>query len=98
MTDTPTLRNKVKDLEIEVNSYMGKSTPMLDLASKNIYLYIIAGVLLLLVVFRPTFLYREEIPSHKKVFCMKKLFLYWIMFSAILVIGLYAYNLKFPKT
>lgn len=98
MTDTPTLRNKVKDLELEVNTYMGKSTPILDLASKNMYIYIVVGVLLFLIIFRPTFLYREEIPSHKKVFCYKRLFLFWVIFSAVLIVGLYAYNHKLPKT
>lgn len=97
--ETPTLIKKYKNLENEVSLHDGSSSVSwlgkIDIT--KVYFILPLLVLIFLVLFRPKFLYTESIHNKdEKAFSFKQLFVYWLVISALLLIGWYAYNSKTP--
>ena len=96
--DTPQLQNQVNGLQNQVSSYSGKRSYMSFsakelLSSKKLYIAIPAVILLILLLFRPSFLYYQT-NENKKRLSFKKVFIYWILISFTLMLGVFGYNYK----
>ena len=92
--DTPTLRKKFEELEEQVAEYGGNnSTRPISSQTK---LFILAGVatLAFLIIFRPRFLYIESPDGNDVYFSYQKLMLYWIIFTFLVVVGIFVYRYK----
>ena len=90
---------RINDLKSKINRFsLGKP---IDL---NIQKYIVPALgiapFLLLILFRPTFIYKEYVrkngSSYHK-FCYKKYFMFSLIFSIMLVLGYYGYNYNKKK-
>lgn len=98
--DTPQIERQVKELQSQVAPY-SKNKPASTLSQFNFlqnplfpYLSIPVAILLLLLVFRPGFLYYDKNNGKDVVrsISIKKIFLYWLILSSVLVVGLFGYN------
>jgi hypothetical protein len=102
--DTPTLKAKVKMLEKETKQYStkGLSLDFEDVISYwKIYIYISVAIFLLLIIFRPKFIYTSRIETNpngsqqnKLKIDYKKFIVYWLIFSLISCIGFFFYKTK----
>jgi len=85
------LEENVEEYRVEKSRYLGNSKFWL-FSSLNVYIIIPVLVLLFLLIFRPEFiLYEKEGEKHKRI-SYKKLFLYFLALSFILIMGMYGYN------
>jgi hypothetical protein len=87
--ETPRIKDNLNELQKQVDVYERNPKVMLE---GNIYLYIIGGVLAFLILLRPSFLYRER--DGVKKLCLKKILMYWLLLSGVLIIGYYGYTFK----
>lgn len=102
--DTPTLKNRVRELEAQVRPYQktknssgtGMFFPpsIIEPASLKIYGGIFLALFFLLLFSRPAFLYNTTVLSGKKSFSFKKLVIYWLSISSVLCLALFAYNYR----
>lgn len=98
MTDTPTIKKRVDELQTQVNAYTGKKSFVsgiggISLNSPKLYYIIPIVLFLLLAIFRPGFLYDTDMDKNRK-FSVKKFLSFWLLFSGMLIIGLIVYNHK----
>ncbi len=107
--ETPTLQNRVKELQSQVAPYAKgkKFAPELipfsfdgAISSHKTYIGILIGIFVLLLVFRPSFILDEK-PDKKgtvsQYLSFKRLIQFWLIISTILIVGLYTYNYKTKK-
>lgn len=100
--DTPTLKNRVRELEAQVKPYQktkNSSTlflppSIIEPTSLKIYGGIFLALFFLLLFARPAFLYNTTVLSGKKSFSFKKLMVYWLSISSVLCLALFAYNYR----
>lgn len=92
--NTPVLKARIRELHGQVKPYSGTPETVPFSFSlkdpKKFYIGIPIVVFLLLIVFQPNFV-KKEVKNQMKL-CVLKLFLSWILISALLIIGLYASN------
>ncbi len=97
MEETPLLQKRLKDLQAQVGPYsqsgISANFGFDILSSKKAYLGIPVVILLILVFTRPSVIMKEEKDGDKKI-SLQKLFLYWIVISALISLGLFGYNYK----
>lgn len=102
---TPTIEQKVKDLEKQLEPYakLKSGEKVADHVTKDaffslkkMYLYIPIVFFILLLIFQPDFIKKTEKHNGKeqKHLCMKKFLLFWMIFSALSCVGIFAYNYK----
>ena len=97
--ETPHIEKQIRELQSQVAPYSkNKAITLFSLpsfqeiiSSKKIYIGIPIVVLLLLLVSRPRFIYYEKSNKEKSI-SIKKTLLMWLIFSSVLVIGLFGYN------
>lgn len=90
--NTPDIEKNIKKIDSYTKDYTSeKKEGYFQLTPKNFYLYIFIGVFFLLIIFRPTIIYNNEI---KRKFSLKKFILWWISISGILCLSLTIYNYK----
>lgn len=107
--DTPTLQNRIRELQAQVAPYAKGKKFTLDyapfsfdtiLTSNKIYIAIPVIIFFLLLFFRPTFI-EEEKPDKKgnvnRYLSFKKLLQFWLIISTVLLVGFYTYNYKMKK-
>lgn len=89
--DSPQISKNIKELENEVLPYSENKKDIIFAFIKfyKIYIGILIIVLLLLVIIRPRFLYIKNKKDRK--FCFKQLFIYWLIFSLLIIISFIAY-------
>ena len=90
---------KINNLKERVNKFStGKKLQYFDLQIVKQYIIpiLISIPFLLLIIFKPKFLYIEI--KNKNVFSYKKLLMYTLIFSTILVVGYYVYIYKIATT
>ena len=102
--DISDLKRHVGQLRAQVSPYSTKKTKMfsnididVDILLTRFYITIPVVVFIVLVLFRPGFLYEERIDkdgNNQLTFCFKSLLTYWLLFSTLLVVGVYAYKYK----
>lgn len=97
---TPDIKTSIENLRKDVNSYTGKGkkTSVLNLEKykKKIYIGVPILVFLLLLVFKPDMVTTEN-DKGKRVYSFSKLILWWLVITAVLIIGFFAYNYKKNK-
>jgi hypothetical protein len=88
---------KINNLKERVNKFSGKKVEYFDLQNVKQYIIPILIVIpfILLIIFKPKFLYIEN--KEKTVFSYKKLLMYTLIFSTILVVGYYTYTRKIAE-
>ena len=62
----------------------------------KIYILIIMAIFLLLIVIKPHILYVEK-DNNTKIFSIRKLFIYTIIISGLIITGVYVYKNPFNK-
>lgn len=101
--NTPTIESNINRLRSEVFKYgSGKIISMDSILNFNIsgvwiYIGISIFVLLLLIVIRPGFVKYEIVNDNGDVsnkISYKKIFIYWMVISTIIIVGVYGYNYK----
>jgi hypothetical protein len=101
--DTPTIANRINELQKQVQPYRQGYDPLsqyelpFSLSSPKLYLILPGLILLLLLWWRPNFLYNETINSNGQTvekFSFKKLIVFWLIFSFCLDAGLFGYNYR----
>lgn len=93
--NTPDIEKNIKKIDSYTKDYTSeKKEGYFHITSNNFYLYIFIGVFFLLIIFRPTIIYNNEITKNKRKFSLKKFILWWISISGILCLGLVLYNYK----
>jgi hypothetical protein len=98
--NTPTIESNINRLRSEVFKYgSGKIISMDSILISGIWIYIGISifVLLLLIVIRPGFVKYEIVNDNgdvSKKISYKKIFIYWIVISIIIIVGVYGYNYK----
>jgi len=102
--DTPSLNKKIQNIESEVSNYVNKvpafTTEIIEeyIKSPKAYIAIPIIVFFLLLFTSPKFLYDDvidhESKNYKPVFSYRKLFMFWLVFSAVLCTSLFVYNYK----
>ena len=92
------IATQLKVLEEKVTPYVkdisGDTGFTLDLKSPKVYMYTPGIILILLVIFRPSFLYTSETPVQPKKFSTGRLIVATLVISGMILGGLYAYNYK----
>lgn len=89
---------KINNLKERVNKFSSdKKLQYFDLQIVKQYIIpiLISITFLLLIIFKPKFLYIEN--KNKNVFSYKKLLMYTMIFSTILVVGYYVYKYKISE-
>jgi len=89
---------KINNLKERVNKFSSdKKVQYFDLQIVKQYIIpiLISITFLLLIIFKPKFLYIEN--KNKNVFSYKKLLMYTMIFSTILVVGYYVYKYKISE-
>uniref|UniRef100_A0A6C0EK17 Uncharacterized protein n=1 Tax=viral metagenome TaxID=1070528 RepID=A0A6C0EK17_9ZZZZ len=97
--DTPLIQNRVRELRGEIQPYAKgkKSSGGITFSSDKLYYIFPVLILIILIFWRPNFLYDEDGDAEGNVirkFSYKKLLMYWLIASLIVVIGMFAYNYK----
>lgn len=99
--DTPQLERQIKDLQSEVAPYSKNKLTQTNFLQNSFlqnpllpYIAIPTSILILLIAFRPNFLYYDKTNGKDitRSFSIKKLFLYWLSLSTLLVVGLFGYK------
>jgi hypothetical protein len=97
--ETPQLEKQIANLRNDVAQYTNITIkkPMINVLSIifKFYIYIPLGLLILLLILRPRFVYHDEINKQGQtisIFSFKKLVLSWVICSLMLIIGVFAYN------
>lgn len=99
---TPQIRNNIKRLQADVRPYRraltGESSSFaFDFSDpKKVYLSIPLILLVVLLLWRPGFLYIEDKNDKqgKKKFSFSRLVLSWLIFSLLLCLGYFGYSYK----
>jgi hypothetical protein len=87
--DTPTIQKKVNDLEAEISRLIyTKNQNFINLNSKYTYYILPIIIFLILGIFKPSFILKQEKIS------VKKLLFYTLLFSLIVFVMLYFYTYK----
>lgn len=103
--DTPTIERQIQSYKDKLVPYIGdtdhhfvqessfKNKALRFISDKKIYIGIWFLVLLVFVVWQPSFIYvvRVEDEEEYQILSFKKLFLYWVVISSILSGCYYAY-------
>lgn len=103
MNETPQLRERLNQLKAEVSpsGLTSGFTPSLSGWSSwsvgNIYAIIPVVIFFILLLYRPSFVMDEkEDRKGNAVFklSVQKLFMFWLIISSLLIIGIFGYNYK----
>lgn len=103
MEDTPLLQKRLKEFKSQLGQYSGTRNNDwtagfgFDALTTKIYVAVPVGIFLLLVVSRPSFIKDEQNDGTKKL-SWQKLFMYWLVISAVIVLGIFGYNYKREST
>lgn len=94
---------RIRQLQNQVGQYTNKSSSSSFGFGQNIsemltpirlYIGIPIIIMILLLVFRPSFVYTSETPTSKAKLSFQKIFLTWFILSLVLNLSLYAYHFK----
>lgn len=103
--DTPLIQSRVKELQEQIKPYSknkGSSSKVAFsfqnmLSSTKLYYILPIAIFFILVFWKPGFLHNEDGDEDGNIvlkFSYTKLFMYWIIVSLAVVIGLFGYNYK----
>jgi len=88
---TPEIKRSIVDISTEL-----KTKNRLPIEQYYIYLFPVIIIFLMLIVFRPKFIHTSTIVGDKVEykFSFSKFIMYWIVFSLVIVVGIYTYKYK----
>ena len=92
--ETPQLQNQIKELQSQVAPYSKKKNISIlgEISWKKIYIAIPVAVMMILLLVRPKFLYKDTKGNDTKSLSIQKIFVSWLIISFLLVVGLFGYN------
>lgn len=98
--DTPNIQNRVKELQQEIRPYSTtkeKSTRLsIPSLGKKIYIIVPVAVLVVLIIWRPGFLYQDVLNNGEQTrkLSFKKLLLTWLVSCSLIAVAFYTYKYK----
>lgn len=95
--ETPQLQKQIKELQSQVAPYSKKKGISIvgEMSWKKIYIAIPIAVMIILLLLRPKFLYKDKFNTKGNVtksLSVQKIFVSWLILSFLFVVGLFGYN------
>ena len=96
--DTPTMKQKIKNLSDKLGNITNKHKPIFNfntlksISPVAICVMFSVFILIILLAFRPEFLYNYSNDHRTKIFSYNKLFVWWLSLTFVFLIIFYLYK------